>query len=173
MLFWKDVGERDIVRPPTPVQITPELPTTAVFYSRVARNLLGSREKQCGDDGDDLNTAVGISLPRWSGNAVIVTALLHCSQREVWTLTTRELHCPKSLWYKCECFYLSFPIYFVVRVHLILKNCLLGDRMPPDPPKRFSFWTMSPCDLFWVCSYVKGSIKMTKSDWKYDLNNFK
>ncbi len=31
--------------------------------------------KQCGDDGDDLNTAVGISLPRWSGNAVIVTAL--------------------------------------------------------------------------------------------------
>ncbi len=46
-----------------------------MFYSRVARNLLGSREKKCGDDGDDLNTAVGISLPRWSGNAVIVTAL--------------------------------------------------------------------------------------------------
>ncbi len=56
--------ERDIVRPPTPVQITPELPTVTVFYSRVARNLVGSREKQCGDDGDDLNTAVGISLPR-------------------------------------------------------------------------------------------------------------
>ncbi len=52
--------ERDIVRPPTPVQITPELPTVTVFYSRVARNLVGSREKQC---GDDLNTAVGISLP--------------------------------------------------------------------------------------------------------------
>ncbi len=63
-------------RPPTPVQITPELPTATVFYSRVARNLVGSREKQCGDDGDDLITAVGISLPRWSSNAVIVTALL-------------------------------------------------------------------------------------------------
>ncbi len=48
-----------------------------MFYSRVARNLLGSREKKCGDDGDDLNTAVGISLPRWSGNAVIITALIH------------------------------------------------------------------------------------------------
>jgi len=45
-----------------------------VFYSRVARNLVGSRNKQC---GDDLNTVVGISLPRWSGNAVIVTALAH------------------------------------------------------------------------------------------------
>ncbi len=71
----KGCRERDIVRPPTPVQITPELPTVTVFYSRVARNLVGSREKQCGDGGDDLNTAVGISLPRWSGNAVIVTAL--------------------------------------------------------------------------------------------------
>ncbi len=71
----KGCWERDIVRPPTPVQITPELPTVTVFYSRVARNLLGSREKKCGDDGDDLNTAVGISLPRLSGNAVIVTAL--------------------------------------------------------------------------------------------------
>ncbi len=57
----KGCQERDIVRPPTPVQITPELPTVTVFYSRVARNLVGSREKQC---GDDLNTAVGISLPR-------------------------------------------------------------------------------------------------------------
>ncbi len=60
----KGCWERDIVRPPTPVQITQELPTITVFYSRVARNLLGSREKKCGDDGDDLNTAVGISLPR-------------------------------------------------------------------------------------------------------------
>ncbi len=38
----KGCRERDIVRPPTPVQITPELPTAAVFYSRVARNLVGS-----------------------------------------------------------------------------------------------------------------------------------
>ncbi len=75
----KGCWERDIVRPPAPVQITPELPTVTVFYSRVARNLLGSREKKCGDDGDDLNTAVGISLPRWSGNAVIVTALINAS----------------------------------------------------------------------------------------------
>ncbi len=64
----KGCWEWDIVRPPAPVQITPELPTVTVFYSRVARNLLGSREKKCGDDGDDLNTAVGIS--------VIVTALV-------------------------------------------------------------------------------------------------
>ncbi len=71
----KGCWERDIVRPPAPVQITPELPNVTVFYSRVARNLLGSRKKKCGDDGDDLYTAVGISLPRWSGNAVIVTAL--------------------------------------------------------------------------------------------------
>ncbi len=41
----KGCRERDIVRPPTPVQITPELPTITVFYSRVARNLVGSREK--------------------------------------------------------------------------------------------------------------------------------
>ncbi len=41
----KGCWERNIVRPPAPVQITPELPTVAVFYSRVARNLLGSREK--------------------------------------------------------------------------------------------------------------------------------
>ncbi len=86
----KGCRERDIVRPPTPVQITPELPTAAVFYSRVARNLVGSREKQCGDGGDggdggdDLNTAVGISLPRWSGYAVIVTALVNTST-SYWT----------------------------------------------------------------------------------------
>ncbi len=54
----KGCRERDIVRLPSPVQITPELPTVTVFYSRVARHLAGSREKQCGDDGDDLNTAV-------------------------------------------------------------------------------------------------------------------
>ncbi len=40
----KACQEWDIVRPPTPVQITPELPTVTVFYSRVARNLVGSRE---------------------------------------------------------------------------------------------------------------------------------
>ncbi len=31
----KGCRERDIVRPPTPVQITPELPTATVFYSRL------------------------------------------------------------------------------------------------------------------------------------------
>ncbi len=54
----KGCWEQDIVRPPTPVQITPELPTVTVFYSRVARNLVGSREKQCGDE-------VMTSTPRW------------------------------------------------------------------------------------------------------------
>ncbi len=38
----KGCWEPDIVRPPTPVQITPELPTINVFYSRIARNLVGS-----------------------------------------------------------------------------------------------------------------------------------
>ncbi len=33
----KGCRERDIVRPPTLVQITPELPTVTVFYSRAAR----------------------------------------------------------------------------------------------------------------------------------------
>ncbi len=64
----KGCRERDIVRPPTPVQITPELPTVTVFYSRVARHLAGSREKQCGDDGDDLNTAVA---SHYRGEAVM------------------------------------------------------------------------------------------------------
>ncbi len=64
----KGCRERDIVRPPTPVQITPELPTVTVFYSRVARHLVGSREKQCGDDGDDLNTAVA---SHYRGEAVM------------------------------------------------------------------------------------------------------
>ncbi len=41
----KGCQEQDIVRPPTPVQITPELPTATVFYSRVARNLVGSPRK--------------------------------------------------------------------------------------------------------------------------------
>ncbi len=71
----KGCRERDIVRPPTPVQITPELPTVTVFYSR------------CKKFGRIPRKTVrwwrwwpqhrgGISLPRWSGNAVIVTALV-------------------------------------------------------------------------------------------------
>ncbi len=39
-----------------------------MFYSRVARHLAGSREKQCGDDGDDLNTAVA---SHYRGEAVM------------------------------------------------------------------------------------------------------
>ncbi len=39
--------ERDIVRPPAPVQITPELPSATALYSgiesRIARNLVGFR----------------------------------------------------------------------------------------------------------------------------------
>ncbi len=35
--------ERDIVRPPAPVQITPELLTATMLYSQGARNLVGSR----------------------------------------------------------------------------------------------------------------------------------
>ncbi len=39
-----------------------------MFYSRIARYLVGSREKQCGDDGDDLNTAVA---SHYRGEAVM------------------------------------------------------------------------------------------------------
>ncbi len=67
-----------------------------MFYSRVARNLVGSREKQCGDDGDDLNTAVGISLPRWSGNAVIVTALAITNTLILWGSSYRYRYCKRS-----------------------------------------------------------------------------
>ncbi len=75
-----------------------------MFYSRVARNLVGSREKQC---GDDLNTAVGISLPRWSGNAVIVTALAHVPknfsfferERTFDSMSDRNTGCKKNTWF--------------------------------------------------------------------------
>ncbi len=57
----KRCRERDIVRPPTPVQITPELPTATVFYSRVARNLVRSLKKSLR------------SVSHYCGYAVIVT----------------------------------------------------------------------------------------------------
>ncbi len=64
----KGCRERDIVRPPTPVQITPELPTVTVFYSRgrIPWKTVRWWPQHRGR----------ISLPRWSGNAVIVTALI-------------------------------------------------------------------------------------------------
>ncbi len=60
--------ERDIVRPPTPVQITPELPTVTVFIPTLQEIWSDPREKQCGDDGDDLNTAVA---SHYRGEAVM------------------------------------------------------------------------------------------------------
>ncbi len=70
MLFLKGCRKRDIVIPSTPVQITPGLPTVTVFIPAV-----GSREKQCGDDGDDLITAVASHYRGEAVIAVIVTAL--------------------------------------------------------------------------------------------------
>ncbi len=73
MLFWKDVGNGILLDRPLPSNYT-IADRYLVLFPRCKKS--GRvHEKQCGDDGDDLNTAVGISLPRWSGNAVIVTAL--------------------------------------------------------------------------------------------------
>ncbi len=65
----KGCWERDIVRPPTPVQITPELPTVTVFYSRVARHLVDPAKNSA-------VMTVMTSTPR--SHAVIVTALIKC-----------------------------------------------------------------------------------------------
>ncbi len=73
MLFWKDVGNRILLDRPLPSNYTIADRYRVLFLRCKKSDRV--REKQCGDDGDDLNTAVGISLPRWSGNAVIVTAL--------------------------------------------------------------------------------------------------
>ncbi len=68
----KRCRERDIVRPPTLVQITPELPTATVFFSRVARNLVGSAKKSAVMTG---MTSTPRSASHYRGNVVIVTAL--------------------------------------------------------------------------------------------------
>ncbi len=57
MLFWKDVWERDIVRPPAPFQIAPELPTVTALYSfklillrkKSGRNSRGNADLDCCD----------------------------------------------------------------------------------------------------------------------------
>ncbi len=67
MLFWKDVGNGILLDRLLPFKLH-QLPTVTVFYSRVTRHLVGSREKQCGDDGDDLNTAVA---SHYRGEAVM------------------------------------------------------------------------------------------------------
>ncbi len=56
----KGCRERDIVRPPTLFKLL----QSYRVYSHVARNLVGSREKQC----DDLNTAVA---SHYRGEAVM------------------------------------------------------------------------------------------------------
>ncbi len=60
----KGCRERDIVRPPTPVQITPVTDRYHVLFRALQEIWSGPVKKKSGDDGDDFNTAVGISLPR-------------------------------------------------------------------------------------------------------------
>ncbi len=64
----KGCQERDIVRPPHSPSNYTRVTDRYGVYSHVARNLVGSREKQCGDDGDDLNTAV---TSHYRGEAVM------------------------------------------------------------------------------------------------------
>ncbi len=71
MLFWKDVGNRILLDRPLPFKLH-QAYRRYVFYSRVARNIVGSAK----------NTAVMTvmtSTPRsashYRGNAVIITAL--------------------------------------------------------------------------------------------------
>ncbi len=124
MLFWKDVGERDIVRPPTPVQITPELPTVTVFYSRVARHLVGSREKQCGDDGDDLNTAVvshyhGEAVMRLSSQPYLTAHFAAVSKINVhWVVLKHRL----NTWTLAHIYYIDIGTYCCVFITLLQKR---------------------------------------------------
>ncbi len=83
--------EQDIVRPPLPFKLHQNyrlLPCFIREFNPASQEIwsgpvecrqippANTLQNKCGDDGDDLNTAVGISLLRWCGNAVIVTALL-------------------------------------------------------------------------------------------------
>ncbi len=76
MLFWKDVGNGILLDRPLPFKSHQSYRPLPCFIPALQEICSGLAKKKCGDDGDDLNTAVGISLPRWSGNAVIVTALI-------------------------------------------------------------------------------------------------
>ncbi len=53
MLFWKDVENGILLDRPLPFKLHHSYRPLPCFIPAV-----GSREKQCGDDGDDLNTAV-------------------------------------------------------------------------------------------------------------------
>ncbi len=78
MLFRKDVGNGILLDRPLPFKLHQSYRPLPCFIPALQEIWSGPAKKQCGDGGDggdDLNTAVGISLPRWSGYAVIVTAL--------------------------------------------------------------------------------------------------
>ncbi len=91
MLLWKDVGNGILLDRPLPFKLHRVTDCYRVLFwnliphhkksGRVPRNAdlqlppANTLQKNCVDDGDDLNTTVGISLPRWSVNAVIATAL--------------------------------------------------------------------------------------------------
>ncbi len=108
MLFWKDVMNGILLDRPLPFKLHQSYRLLRCFIrkksGRVPRNadsflLQIPCKKKCGDDGDDLNTAVGISLPRWCGNAVIVTALItarvYTQSRprglDKWTISTYKI----------------------------------------------------------------------------------
>ncbi len=122
MLFWKDVGNRILLDRPLSFKLH-QLPTVTVFYREFNPTLqeiwscpakcipLASSckylAKMCGDDGDDLNTTVGISLPQWCGNAVIVTALV--------TLTLYDSHTTQTV-------SRYFGVHFPCSISLITRS---------------------------------------------------
>ncbi len=63
MLFWKDVGNGILLYRPLPFKSHQGYQPLPCFIPAV-----GSREKQCGDDGDDLITAVA---SHYRGEAVM------------------------------------------------------------------------------------------------------
>ncbi len=83
MLFWKDVGNGILLDRPLPFKLHQSYRPLPCFIPAV-----GSREKQCGDDGDDLNTAVashyrGEAVMRLSSQPYIVLQDKHLTSCQV------------------------------------------------------------------------------------------
>ncbi len=89
MLFWENVGNGILLDRPLPFKLHQSYrllpcfirefnPASHEIWSNPAerRPLALSCKYLAKKCGDDLNTAVGFSLPRWCDNAVIVTAII-------------------------------------------------------------------------------------------------
>lgn len=89
---------------------------------------------------------------------------LHCSQREIWTLMTTGLHCPKSLWYNFfVCFFTwstccLFPLFCCQSAPELFiyvfnsQNKLFWGGCPQTPLHGLYSQLCHLFDLLWVCS---------------------